>query len=135
MKNKIIAILAIILAALTGNQVANLGGSPGNLASDVATSSTVSTGDKSVNVLFATSTQGGLCASRTISTQANAILIQFSPGVGEGPHGTTSLQNGFGHPQAASSTVNYDSAVYGCGAWIVMSSGVGTTTLTITENK
>ena len=136
MKNKIIAILAIILAALTGNQVANLGGSS-EVPSVLATSSTVSVGGKSVNVLFATTSAPAICSSRVISTVADPILVQFSPGVGEGPHGTTSLQLGFGHIQTASTTANYDSAVYGCGAWIVTGQGGSgaSTTITISEYR
>lgn len=135
MKKTLIAILLVIVAALGGGAVSTkLGGTPGNLASDVATTSTVAVGDRTVSVLFATSTNVGQCAGRTVSTQANAIIIQFSEGT-RGPNATTSLLANQGHVQAASTTVNYDSSVYGCGAWRVISSGIGSTTLTITETK
>jgi len=139
MKKAIISILALLLAALGGSQVANLGGSPGNLPSEIATSSTVSVGSKSVNVLFATTTvrlgSNALCSSRVVSTVADPILIQFSPGITEGPHGTTSLQLGFGHLQAASTTVSYQAEDYGCGAWIVTGQGASgaSTTISVTE--
>lgn len=132
MKKVILTILGLILAAFGGSQVSNLGGTPGNLPSDLATSSTVSVGQKSVNVLFATSTPSRPCATRVITTKGDPILF-LSPGVGEGDFGSSSLQNGFGHLQAASSTISYRSDEYGCGAWIVMGVGTGTTTISISE--
>ena len=137
MKKTILAILALILAALGGNQIANLGGSPGNLPADFATSSTVSVGSKSVNVLIATTTGSGGCSSRVISTAADPILIQTSAGWGDGQLGTTSLQLGRGLLQSASTTVSYSGDSYGCGAWIVRGLGdsAASTTITITENR
>ena len=135
MKKAIIAILVLILAALGGGTMANLGGSPGNLPSDLATTSTAELGTKSVEVVFATSSRGAFCSSRVITTYVDPILLQFSPGVNKSNYGSTSLQLGFGHLQAASTTVSYPAEDYGCGAWIGASVGVGSTTITISEYK
>ena len=134
-KSTLIGLLVLILGLLTGNQVSELGGSPGNLASDFSTSSTVQISNDSVVVLFPTSTPAGLCASRVIATNSDVILIRFSPVEADGRSATTSLQNRQGFVQLASTTVNYDSSVYGCGAWIVTGSDSATTSITITEFK
>ena len=103
-------------------------GAPSGLPTSMATSSTVAMGQATVSTLFATSTY---CTSRVIGTVADAIIIQFSPGIG-GVYGTSSLQNGFGYVQAASTTVAYDAGLYGCGAWIARGN-TGSTTLNISE--
>lgn len=134
MKTKILAVLALIAALLGGDQLNMLGGTPGSLPASVATTSSVEVG-KSVEVLFATTTGAGLCASRTISTVAAPILIS-SPGVAKGVTGTSSLQEGLGMLQAASTTVNYPSENFGCGAWIVTGvGGAGSTTIRIWEYR
>ena len=138
MKKTIIAILSLLLAALAGNQVANIGGSPGALPATWATTSTVSVGDKSVNVLIATTTasfgSAALCSSRRITTQGQPILFT-SPGVNDGPDGTTTLRLGDGLLQAASTSVGYPSDELGCGALIVTGVGSGTTSVTVVETR
>lgn len=138
MKKTIIAILLLLLAAVGGNQVAQLGGSPGALPATLATTSTASVGDRSVNVLIATTTSSfgsaAICSARLVTTQGQPIKI-VSPGVSKGPYGTTTLQLGDGHLQLASTTVVYSSDDWGCGALIMMGAGSGTTTVTITETR
>lgn len=59
------------------------------------------------------------CDSRVISTPGtSAIMISFNdiPKTA-GNIGSTTVSASAGHLQAASTTVNYDSAVYGCGTW------------------
>lgn len=67
------------------------------------------------------------CASRIISTSNSAIMLAFSSAA------STSLSGTVGNWQAASTTVAYDSGLYGCGYWTVYA--YATTTLTITETR
>lgn len=138
MKKTIISILVLILAALGGSQVANLGGAPGNLPANMATTSTVEIG-KSVEVLFATTTAvtnaAKTCAARTVTTGTSAIKWTYA-GTEKSERGTTTLQNGFGFLQAASTTVAYQSSDFGCGAWVVTeASGLGSSTVTVVETR
>lgn len=135
MKKTILTLLALIVAAFGGSQVSNLGGSAGSFPSVIATSSTVEVGE-GVDVLFATTTGSQICSNRKITTKASAILIGF-PGINKnGGVGTSSLQNGIGHLQAASSTIDYPAENNGCGAWIVTDvGGLGSSTIVITEYK
>ena len=138
MKQTIISILLVIIAALGGGAVSTqLGGSPGNLPSQVATSSAMEIGRGPSNLIATTTTVFGnnaLCSARVVTTGSDPIILAFSGGV-EGQHATTSLQLGQGHLQAASSTVTYGSDVFGCGAWLAASVGAGSTTVNITESR
>lgn len=96
------------------------GSAPSGLAATVATSSTITTSASADVVAFATSTN---CASRTIGTRAKGISIMFN---GNPP--TT----GVGFWQAASTTVTYDGALFGCGGVKVLSSDVADT-ITVQE--
>lgn len=59
------------------------------------------------SLVFATTTA---CSARVITTYASPVMITFSQVQGSIPTAT------FGHLQAASTTVAYDSGLYGCGA-------------------
>ena len=121
----ILAALAFMLTSFLG-QLQNptqpttvLGGQ--DVASTVATSSIHAAGATATTV-FATST----CATRTISTSGvgGAMLTftdQYTP------------TSSFGHWQAASTTVAYRGADYGCGEWKVYSSPANTLTVTETQ--
>lgn len=71
----------------------------------IATSSTVIVGTSSITTLFAANSG---CTDRIITTVAQPIMLSFSSSVT--PSGVA------GHLQAASTTVAYDNANYGCGA-------------------
>ena len=73
------------------------------------------------------------CSSRVISTTdglGQAIQILFGDPV-NGDISSTSISEVVGHLQAGSTTVMYDSGLYGCGRWIVDSSA--STTLLLSE--
>lgn len=132
MKKTIIAILALLLAAFGGNQVAQLGGSPGSLPADFATSSTVAIGQASVVVLFpatASVRPAALCASRTITTKVDSIYISFNNTA------TATLQASDGHFQAASTTTNYPAEQYGCDDWIVKGATAASSSISISETR
>lgn len=118
------AIVSVVLIAyilgITGNIA--FASAPSGLPATVATSSIASV-SSTATTIFATST----CASRIITTVANPIMLTFSDYSGQTPTGS------FGHLQAASTTVTYDSGQYGCGA--VKAYSFGTASITVTETR
>lgn len=100
----------------------SLAGAPSGLPATVATSSnpTVTT---TAALVFATSS----CAARIITTVASPIMITFSDNQGKVP---TAL---YGHLQPASTTVAYDSGIYGCGAVRVYS--FASSAISVTETR
>lgn len=91
-----------------------------------ATSSLETVNNTAPVTIFATSTSA--CISRIITTDGEAIFIKF------GDHAGFTLTKDDGHLQAASSTITYDSALYGCGMWQGMSATASTTVqITATE--
>lgn len=105
-----IVVMAIVLCLSINKQVEapKSGSAHPGLAASVATTSnpTVTT---SPSLAVATTT-GGNCSARIITTYAQPIMITFSDVQGKVPSGT------FGHYQPASTTVAYDSGLYGCDA-------------------
>lgn len=121
---QLVLVACILIAILPINSVKLQGGSVGaGFQSQIATSSTVQVGPQQNQTLFSSKTQ---CASRTISTLGNPIMVSFG--------GEITPAAGTGHIQAASTSVNYDSALYGCGAWTAYGF-TATTTVTVTEQK
>lgn len=96
---------AILAAILFYSLMPVFAAAPSGLPSSVATSSN-RTWTAASEVAFATTTN---CASRIIGTRGDAIRIVFSDINGETPSASV------GFPQAASTTVVYDSGLYGCG--------------------
>lgn len=100
--------LAIFLSYRTNP--ANASAFPGQQTSIATTSNPAVT--NTASLVFASST----CTARIITTAASPIMITFGDIAGNGgPTGT------FGHLQAASTTVVYDSGQVGCGALRVYS--------------
>lgn len=116
-------VLSIILVILSGSFSAHAS-SPSGLPAVMATSSTVIVGPGNSMTAFATST----CASRVISTVAQPVMITFTDNAGQSPTGT------YGHLQAASTSMAYDSGLYGCGALKVYGF-VASTTITVSEAR
>lgn len=115
-----IAVTAIVaLLFLFGSIRDAKASAPPGLRTTVATTSPAAV-TTSASVIFATST----CDSRIISTTASPIMLTFSENQNVVPSAI------FGHLQAASTTVAYDSALYGCGAVQAYSFVNGTVTLT-----
>ena len=107
MKNflQIAVICAVAVLLVTFLVVKNpvMGSAPSGLPAKVATSTNPTVGTTALTV-FATSS----CAARIITTVASPIMVTFSDQFT--PTAT------YGHLQAASTTVAYDSGQYGCGA-------------------
>ena len=124
MKNIILGIIGIVVLGLVLRptvSVRPLGQATSGLVANVAssTSESVST---TAGVIVSTSTA---CASRVITSRAQPLMLTFSDYAGQTPTGT------FGHLQTASTTVVYDSGVYGCG--LVKAYAFGTDTITVTD--
>lgn len=89
----------------------------------IATSSTIVVGIQQNKTLF---TVNPYCSSRIITTTGNPIMLSFDTNIT--PSATV------GHFQATSTTVAYDSGLYGCSD--VKAYGVNaSTTITITETR
>lgn len=132
MKKALIALLIAILGVLTGTQVANLGAETTGVATAAATTSTATVSGGGVTQLFSESPR---CDSRIISTAGEPITLSFgSTSPFGGAQATSTLQQGKGHLQAASTTVAYDSGIYGCGIWIARGNNA-TTTINLTETR
>ena len=113
MENKLSIIVSItaIIVSLTAIGIAvkksgMLGQAVSGVQSTIGTSSTVLVGTSTPMTLTATSTG---CAARIITTGAQAIRISFSHHLS-----STTLGNDIGHLQLGSTTVAYDSGLYGC---------------------
>lgn len=96
---------------------------PAGLPATVATSSNPSVGTTAVT-LAATSTG---CAARIVTSRNSPLMLTFSDFKGDTPTATA------GHLQLASTTIAYDSGIYGCGA--VKAFGYVADTITVTETR
>lgn len=113
-----------IMTAIFSETKLATAGAPSGLQTTVATSTAYSV-STSASTLFATSTA---CSSRIITTTSQPIMLVFSDRAGQVPTGT------FGHLQSASTTVAYDSGIYGCNAYKAYGYG-GSSNLTLTETR
>lgn len=119
-----VIVLVLLFMYLFGVSASRVGASaPNGLQAIVATSSAYSL-TTTASTLVATSSG---CAARIISTQGSPLMLTFSDLTGQTP---TAL---LGHLQSASTTVAYDSGVYGCG--LVKAYSFTTATTTVTETR
>lgn len=83
---------------------------PGSFAANASSSRLVFSGSDNSITLFATTTG---CVSRIITTATSSISFTI-----DGTYNPTGQgSGGFGHIQEASTTVAYDSGLWGCGRW------------------
>lgn len=97
-------------------------------AVSVAIATTTGVGPQLNMQLFSASN----CGSRVITTVASPIMILFAD-PSNGDVSSTTLSALKGHLQAASTTIAYDSGIYGCGR--VFAFGFASTTITTTETR
>src|SRR3990167_6920253 len=71
------------------------------------------------------------CDARVITTTGANIFISFGEPITPGNISSSTLANGVGHLQATSTTVVYDSGLYGCGQWHAW--GPASSTITVSE--
>lgn len=119
----IVALLALLVAKYEDSGPA-FGGATAGLPSTLASSSLTTIGSTTPVTIFETTTN---CLSRVITS--GSATLRFSTG-------STSPEAGrLGHVQAASTTVAYDSAVWGCGQWRAISDQVTTAVASTTIQR
>ena len=133
----LIAILFIVMIAIVSQRPDNaIGSAPTGLATTVSVATTTTVGPQFITGkarrIF---TETGNCNSRIITTVGQDIALTFyDPKDAEiGNLSSTTLSMQIGHLQLASTTVVYDSGIYGCGN--VYGYAKASTTITLTETK
>jgi hypothetical protein len=155
MTTKQLIVPVILLAAITvfllgiaynfGQPVPAYGSAPSGIQARMATSSYMTVNANGATYMGST-TQGIVqnCSSRVISTRGLPITISMENTNTDGEQMSSTTLNASGRTgiyQAASTTVAYDSGIYGCGAWYVRAiggldygdAGDATTTITYSE--
>ena len=98
-------------------------------ASHLQTATTTQVGNQAVPALtIASAISDESCKARVITTNGIGVYLSFGDTAG---FSSTTITNAIGHWQPASTTVVYDSGLYGCGrltGW-----AVATTTLTVSQ--
>lgn len=118
----IVAVALVVSMLLMVRQQQSMAGAPAGMAVTTATSSYVTIPSHTVVTLFASST----CVSRIIGHASSSFMLTFFDSV-VNPSGIT------GHRHIGSTTVAYDSGIYGCGIWRVYNPSDTNASTTITE--
>lgn len=119
---------AIFAAILLYGATFTSASAPSGLPSRLAVATTTTVGPQYRTQLFASNPT---CAARVVSTVANPIMLIFGDPV-NGDLASTTVSALKGHVQAASTTVAYDSGLYGCGA-VYAYGYAASTTITTSE--
>lgn len=98
---------------------------PSGLPAVIATTTLGFVMQTTQTVIAATSS----CSARIITTRAQSAMLTFSDLPGVVPTAV------LGHLQLASTTVSYDSGQYGCGTVRIVSAGLTTDTVDISESR
>lgn len=119
---------------LSGANLA-VGEAPSGLAAQVHDVQFVAVGMMGVDSPVVIFDENRSCTSRIISTGSTTVRIITASSTFSGVATSTNyLNNARGIIQAASTTVAYDSGIYGCGYWGAIGYAP-TTTLTVIENN
>lgn len=119
-----------VLAVLASNLPHASASAPSGLQATLYSATTTVVGIQSNTQLFPASLN---CAARVVSTVAQPIMILFADPT-NGDLASTTLSGTKGHVQPASTTVVYDSGVYGCGRMFAFGFNASTT-ITVSEFK
>ena len=117
--------LAGVLLLKPFNQA--LGGAFTGQAAYLQTATTTTVGPQTKITIFAAKTDNS-CKARVITTNYTGVFLSFGDTTG---FGSTTITNGTGHWQPASTTVAYDGELYGCGR--VTGYAVASTSITTSE--
>jgi hypothetical protein len=109
------------VAPIVVNTESELKGASPNMQARLLSNATTTVGHQTDRTL---ATEKEYCASRVVSTLGLPIYLSFKSS-------TLNPAAARGHVQSASTTVAYDSAVYGCGAIVAAASA--TTTVAVAE--
>lgn len=124
--------LAVVLLLQPFNNVNGAAFTGQNAQLQFATSSVVGPQDADKTIFNDSGSNG--CKSRVVSTWGgSAIMINFGDPAADRVNNisSTTVSGSIGHWQAASTTVAYDGAIYGCGRWSAYA--YATQTLTVSE--
>jgi hypothetical protein len=103
------------------------GGAFTGSASYLQTATTTTVGPQT-KITIASAQTDGSCKARVITTNYTGVFLSFGDTTG---FGSTTLANGVGHWQPASTTVAYDGEIYGCGH--LTGYATASTTLTVSQ--
>lgn len=128
---------AFLLSGGKKDDVTALGGTPGNLPAQIASSTRIILAAKATVRAFSTSTpqSRSTCASRVISSYGDSLVITLDDpreNLYRNNIGSTTLSYMVGHQLASSTLHVLDSANYGCGD-IYIHAPNSSTTVTVTE--
>jgi len=123
----ILAIAVLVVGFFYFNQPVSNVESAGYIPSHIQSATTTTVGPDTIVTIFDDQVSA-TCNSRVISTTDSAIMISFGDVSG---FGSTTVSATAGHWQPASTTVAYDSALYGCGLYSAY--GYSSTTLTVSS--
>lgn len=125
-KKKLLALLAAIALAIGGWATGDkLGGATPGTPSHIATTSLITLGPDEEWLIFS---QTNTCSARIITTESSNIRLGFGTSTYAA---STTVTNATGHLQPASTTVAYDSELYGCG--YVVGQANATTSIRVTQ--
>lgn len=119
----VLILIGAIMFAVMQAKVADGSAFPGQQAK-LQTATTTILGPGTVTLFEATD----FCLNRVVTTQGQEIKVLFGDAIGLT---ATSVSATVGHLQAASTTVSYDSGLYGCGKMV--GRAVASTTVTISS--
>lgn len=136
-------IIALLVGIICGGIMLRsqtvLGSAPSGLPASIASSSLeLALGGGAQSILNANTT----CASRIITSSSSPLRLSFgSTTLGSltptaGQFGTTSITATAGNVQAASTTLVYDSGLYGCGNWsVILTNGYTSEQVLVQETR
>lgn len=101
---------------------------PSGLPATLTVATTTTVGPQQNITVFA----AGECAARIVSTKAQGIMLLFADPT-NGDISSTTLSGAVGHWQAGSTTIAYDSGLYGCGRMIGYAGA--STTITVSTTR
>jgi len=134
-QNKIETLIVLCLfAVLVGisffwNKTETQGSAPSGLPATVIVRDYIAVGPQQNMILF---DPEKYCASRVITTYASPIMLNFSTSTSAATS-TELLSGAKGHLQLASTTIAYDSGLYGCD--YITAYAFSSTTITVSEFK
>lgn len=109
--------------------IAPLGQATSGIPSTLAIATTTAVGPQVNKTIFSANS---LCTARVIGTAGSAVMITLGDPV-NGDVSSTTLTSMVGFTQTASTTIVYDSGIYGCGRWSAY--GIASSTITTTEMR
>lgn len=126
-----LSVLALSAILLFKPLYQTYGSAPSGQASHLQVATTTVVGPQDANDTIFSASADDSCKARVVSTTGlSAVMLVFGD-PGNNDLSSTTLSGAVGHWQGASTTVAYDSGIYGCGRWSAYS--YATQTITVSE--